>query len=259
MLAAKPMLTAATMAAASLPAIKDQAAAGSAFFFNIRTPAALLAAGALKDAFVLADSHRETGKWKALCNAYTLLMILSFGAELCSVFMATVAGNRLLAGSFNPMDASVIGMLIREFEWEYVSVRCQFVTGLLAYSLAQGLRVAKELRRDIYLARSAVCFMAFCTFQMLGFFNSHLVFFGGYPHMVGRYMQLACAKALSGRILPACALASLTGAGFFAVCSVADLDGDGKLSKDEVKHFSSNVISALRFLGRPWDKRRGAA
>ncbi len=72
--------------------------------------------------------------------------------------------------------------------------------------------------------------------------------------VVRRYVQLACSKAFSGRILPMLALASLIGAVFFGICSVADADGDGKLSQDEVKNFYGGIFSALRSLGRP---RRG--
>ena len=48
-----PMMVAPALAASTAPVLANHAAAGAAFFNNMRTPAALLAAGALKDAFVL--------------------------------------------------------------------------------------------------------------------------------------------------------------------------------------------------------------
>jgi hypothetical protein len=42
--------------------------------------------------------------------------------------MGTAAGVRMLGGSYNPMAESPIAMLVREFEWDYVAVRCQFVS-----------------------------------------------------------------------------------------------------------------------------------
>lgn len=48
----------ASAAAASAGKVKlaNQASAAAGFFFNVRTPAALIAAGALKDAFVLSGT-----------------------------------------------------------------------------------------------------------------------------------------------------------------------------------------------------------
>ena len=46
----------ASASAAAASAGKDQASAAAGFFFNVRTPAALIAAGALKDAFVLSGT-----------------------------------------------------------------------------------------------------------------------------------------------------------------------------------------------------------
>ena len=54
------------------------------------------------------------------------------------------------------MAESVVAMLVREFEYEYVTVRCQFVTGMLCFISAQALRVYKELSEQIFLARATV-------------------------------------------------------------------------------------------------------
>ena len=47
------------------------------------------------------------------------------------VFMGTSAGVRMLGGGFNSMAETPIAMLVREFEWDYVAVRCQFVSVFL--------------------------------------------------------------------------------------------------------------------------------
>lgn len=153
-----------------IAALSDFSSAGAGFFLNMRTPAALLAASALKDAFVFtgvseADSRFSSRKWRTLFNTYTLLMVFCFGAELMTVFMGTASGIRLMAGQFNPMAESAIAMLVREFEWEYVATRCQFICGLLAYILAQSLRVSKELHERPLLARAATCFLLFAGLE----------------------------------------------------------------------------------------------
>ena len=124
--------------------------------------------------------------WKMLIRSYAMLMIVAFGFELSTVFKCTASGTRLLAGGFDPMGETVIGVLVREFEWEYVSVRCQFVTGMFCYVVAQALRVYKEMAQQIYLARATMFFLLFATMEMLSFFNSHLVFYGGYLQLLKR-------------------------------------------------------------------------
>ena len=126
-------------------ALANHASAGASFFTNMRTPAALLAAGALKDAFVMQGDAKGDHRWRLLVSAYAFLMVVSFGMEMSTVFKCTVSSTRLLGGGYDPMAESVVAMLTREFEWEYVSVRMQFVTGVLAFLFAQSLRVYKEL------------------------------------------------------------------------------------------------------------------
>ena len=49
----------------------------------------------------------------------------------------THTGVRMLGGNFNAMATSPIAMLVREFEYDYIAVRTQFVTGLLCFIVAQ--------------------------------------------------------------------------------------------------------------------------
>ena len=72
----------------------------------------------------------------------------------------------MLGGSYNPMATNVVEMLVREFEWDYVAVRTQFVTGILAFILAQALRVYKTLHQREFLARSVMLFLLFCACQV---------------------------------------------------------------------------------------------
>ena len=67
--------------------IENQAFAASTFFFNILTPAAVIAAGALQDAFIFVKRKRPEVKWQRLTNAYCALMVIAFGLQLMTVFM----------------------------------------------------------------------------------------------------------------------------------------------------------------------------
>lgn len=115
--------------------LKDYSGAAVSFFNNHRVPAALLAATAIKDAFVLqglrdvkADQQRS---WRLVRYGYLLLMITAFSMEMSVIYMSTHVSVQLGAGGFNSEARSLIDMLIREFEYEYCAVRSQFISGML--------------------------------------------------------------------------------------------------------------------------------
>ena len=92
-------------------ALKDHSAAAKDFFSAVRTPATLLAAGALKEAWVMrsgSKSAEENLKWTLVRNTYLLLMVFAFGLNLMVVFDSTDAGLRLQAGGYDPNAASVV-------------------------------------------------------------------------------------------------------------------------------------------------------
>jgi hypothetical protein len=75
--------------AETAPAIKDFTGAAISFFNNHRVPAALLAASSIKDAFVLQGRgsklpEDDARAWRLVRYAYLLLMITSFGMEMCA-------------------------------------------------------------------------------------------------------------------------------------------------------------------------------
>ena len=98
----KPSLVAAAAATASTPAttaiVKSFSGEGVSFFNALRTPAALVAAAAIKDAFVLTsapDDIQRSRAWTTLRNTYLLLQLLAFGVEIGCIFVLTHAIMRL--------------------------------------------------------------------------------------------------------------------------------------------------------------------
>ena len=111
--------------------------------------------------------------------------------EMSVIFMTTHVGIQLGAGGFNSEASSLVDMLIREFEFEYVSVRCQFISGLLAYVAAQALRVRYSLRRYSDLGFSAMfCLLSGAT-GMLAYNNAQTITFGGYNGLLQRWIVLS--------------------------------------------------------------------
>ena len=193
------LTTALTLRGGEAEVLRDFTAPAISFFNNHRVPAALLAATAIKDAFVLQGRRDVSGgvsattrSWRLVRYAYLLLMIMAFGMEISVIFMATHVGVQLgAAGGFDPVGTSLVQMLIREFEYEYVSVRAQFITGVMAFVAAQALRVRYSLRRYEDLSFCAMFSLFSATFGMLSYNNAKTITFGGYGGLVQRWIKLS--------------------------------------------------------------------
>lgn len=262
--------------------LKDWSKDGIAFFNNIRTPAALLAASALKDAFVLQGKElppstlaRTKRLWVAVREAYLMLMVVSFGLNLWTVFLSTAGAFHLQAGAFDPLASSMVALLGREFEYEWVAVRCQFILGMLMLVAAQAIRVRYALWSVPNLANAAATFLLFTGAEMLAFFNNKLAGgiapackASGLPEtknmgdLVRRWLklQISLLGGSDGNLLTqklgkpvrAVAVVLLGMALYFSLAEIGrtfvahlDEDGDGDVSWAEVEAFGR------RLLGRP--------
>jgi hypothetical protein len=173
----------------------NQMKLGISFFNNIRTPAALIGGAALANAFALSklpnDERFDTWQWRLASQAYVMMMLLAFGLEFMTIFMATAVGVRLMAGGYNPTARSAVEMLVREFELEYVTIRCQFFTGVLSFLIAQSIRVRRELSLvSPPLGRAGFFFLLYAVLNVLSFFGKQLVFYDGYFSLVRSFFSL---------------------------------------------------------------------
>ena len=117
--------------------VMTNCAAGAAGFFgNVRIPAALLTGAALGQAWTTLDDRRG----KHLPVIFTALTIFAAACELSVVFFSTVASTKILGQTFDPMATSAIALLMREFEFAFVSCRVHFCLGLLAFVASLALR-----------------------------------------------------------------------------------------------------------------------
>jgi len=163
----------------------------------MRTPAALIAAAAIKDAFVLQlapDEIRRSRAWTVLRLAYLLLQLIAFSTEVGCVFFATHAIVKLQMStgiSEVGMATSLIALMRSpSFELEYVSVRASFMTGLLAFTTAQALRVRMALIRYKDLSWTAMWFMLSSVAALLAYNNSQSITYGGYVGLLSKWMSM---------------------------------------------------------------------
>mmetsp|Transcript_88378 Transcript_88378/g.162283 ORF Transcript_88378/g.162283 Transcript_88378/m.162283 type:complete len:191 (-) Transcript_88378:76-648(-) len=90
----------------------------------------------------------------------------------------------------NAQAYSLAEFLMREYELEFVTVRFQFVSGMLAFLLALGLRVRYTIRRYTDLSRAVSCIFLTTIFALISWANSGPIAYGGYAGLVSRYFQL---------------------------------------------------------------------
>jgi hypothetical protein len=168
--------------------LADYTGVSGSFFNNLRVPAALLATSAVRDAYALTlvppanmqQFDREHGidasrSWRALRYTYLLLMVIVLALELNVIFLATQVTAQLATKSFDARAESLVALLEREFEFEYVAVRFHFVTGLLLYVIGQGLRVRYQLRRYTQISYSAMLVLFATAAGMLTYHNSQTI------------------------------------------------------------------------------------
>lgn len=250
-------------AAASSAVLKSFASDGVNFFNSLRTPAALVAAAAIKDAFALQsapDDVKKSRAWTALRNMYLLLQLACFSSTILCIFISThaIVNLQCSAGVSGVTEAtSLIAMMRSHFEFEYVSVRASFGTGLLAFVVAQALRVRYELRRAKEMSWAAMWLTLASAAFMVAYNNSKSITYGGYTGLVARWgrlsVQLLLERSSFAHPMPlVCAF--LTAFGSAIAVRVAlrlaldqlDEDKDGSVSWKEATGFVTNLP------GRAW-------
>lgn len=197
------------------------------YFNNLRVPAAVLMSIVMKEMYQLQSSpsysmrkwdkeHRvdKSKRWRTLRYTYLLLMVLSFCLEVHTIFVATQVltqlataqsvipheidlGDKDMVGGLFSMKAtkdahqSMIDFLIKNFEFEYATVRLHFVTGLLSFTVAQALRVRYALRKYKELSLSGMCCLLCVASSMMAYTNANTITYGGYLGLLKRQLFLS--------------------------------------------------------------------
>lgn len=174
----------------------DFSAPATAFFSNMRTPAAVIAATAIKEAWQLwgeskaSKDVRNSAWWTTLRYAYMMLMLLSVVCEFSTMFVATRAAGLLDTRQLCGQASTLSEFLLRDLEFEFVTVRLHFGIGIFSFLLAIALRVRYTLRRYTSLSVAALLTYFYAVVAMMAYANAHPIMYGGYAGLVARYFYL---------------------------------------------------------------------
>eukprot|EP00746_Dinoflagellata_sp_MGD_P099415 gnl/MRDRNA2_/MRDRNA2_40431_c0_seq1.p1 gnl/MRDRNA2_/MRDRNA2_40431_c0~~gnl/MRDRNA2_/MRDRNA2_40431_c0_seq1.p1 ORF type:complete len:232 (+),score=30.35 gnl/MRDRNA2_/MRDRNA2_40431_c0_seq1:40-735(+) len=134
----------------------DQSSNAYQWMTDKQTPAALVGGAAIASFFELKNHLKpELGDSKLVRltkSMVVLFLLASFACEISCVYVCTVTSTMLLGNAnrhgnvtLNTFDSSPIGMLHRELEFEYLSIRIGFFQGILNWLVAMGLQMTLPL------------------------------------------------------------------------------------------------------------------
>lgn len=127
----------------------DYSGAAAEYFSSIRTPASLVLGASLGALFVndLSDTETILEKSRAvrLCTRfYNTCVVASFLTSLCCNVMATAAGVTIIHNDFVKEAESAYALLMREFEFEFITVRLSYLASLLFFVIGISNRILIE-------------------------------------------------------------------------------------------------------------------
>lgn len=178
------------------------------FFNNIRTPATLLVIPAINSLWLDLSSTTRRTKHPVAQTLYTTAVMMSILLELVCVFVATVAGTRLLSGGFNPMGPDAVTLLVREFELSYIATSLSFVSGLVTFMSSIGLRAWIQFG-DLHPNMGRALTLLTVTFiaNMVAYFHGSITHFSlGVPGLIVRFLVLYLQHFGAVGVLSVCAL-----------------------------------------------------
>jgi hypothetical protein len=162
----------------------------------MRLPATFLATQALNSLFRLRESRQilNLESEKTLTSITQFLALVAFMAAITSVVSGTAAGVMILNGDFNPMAPTAYELLIRDFEFEFLSVRLNFITAIFAFVVGTGTQSIVQFdllepgrEKLLYMFLGAVVSI---NSYLISYFNHHIYEYGSLLDMFGHFLRL---------------------------------------------------------------------
>lgn len=123
--------------------LKDQTPFVSAYFNSMRLPATFMTTQALNTLLKLKvnkdDEVEDSDATTTLLIQVTQFLItVAFMTAITSVVSGTSASVKILHGGFDPIAPTPYDLLVRNFEFEFLSVRWTFLTSIFCFLIGMG-------------------------------------------------------------------------------------------------------------------------
>jgi hypothetical protein len=211
--------------ASSSVVLQDFSGPVAEYFSGIRTPASLILGASLGALFVtnLTDNMRANSRTERLVTRfYNTCVLFSFLLSFCCTVTATAAGVTLLHHSGLGKAETAYALLMRDFEFEFITVRLSYLASLLSFVIGITSRILLEyklLDKDRREEALVVCFSIGAVITHLwSYINSTLYSSQSLFRLAFTLFQIILRRAfLEHRPLQVVSLACSTLAAFFLV------------------------------------------
>lgn len=179
--------------------IADLSGAASGIFSSYRIPAALLAGAAYGGTFSMPLKMDEDLSKQLIKRSYVVIGLATVCAELLAVVVSTCAIDKIAVGDklmlVNPKISSLREYLDSNFELEWVSLRVNFILGLLGFAIMCGLRAWCFLSCPAF-SRVSIGIITTSTFLMAAMMTEALTTSRDLMHLCQRYASLLWRRCM---------------------------------------------------------------
>ena len=149
--------------------IRDYSDVASNLFGNLRIPAALFAGASAGAAFSMPLADGDGLKLGMVKRIYALLMVGSLSSQIIVLIVATVTLGRLATDQ--PREAATMSEYLHQnYDLEWVTARLHFLSGLLMFATASGLRAWISIACPV-VAKGAVGIIISSTLLAVAFID----------------------------------------------------------------------------------------
>ena len=173
----------------------DRTSSAGSLINNIKIPAALLFGQSLGAAFAKLDAKDGSLPPKSIELAYRILTFLALFSELVALFSATILNWRILAGGFDTTARSAPALLMKYFDYEYLSMIVSFLGGMISLVLANAIRTLVHFGAEHKISLFLVGINLFLGAYFVHLFDCTVISFdnglvGLLPHLARRTMDV---------------------------------------------------------------------
>ena len=185
--------------AGAIDVLKDQTPFVSAYFDSMRLPATFMTTQALNTLFKLKvnkeDEAENSDATALLIQMTQFLIMIAFLTAITSVVSATAASVKVLHGGFDPIAPTPYGLLVRNFEFEFLSVRWTFLMSIFCFLIGMGTQgiVQFHLLDNKQLLAIFVGTLISVTSFLVSYVNNNIFDYGSLIGMSKHFLEVCIA------------------------------------------------------------------
>lgn len=192
--------------------LKDQTPFVSGYFNSMRLPATFMTTQALNTLLKLKinkdDEADNTATETLLIQITQFLITMAFMTAITSVVSGTSASVKVLHGGFDPVAATPYDLLVRNFEFEFLSVRWTFLTSIFCFLTGMGTQGIVQFNLlDPGKSRMLAIFVGTLTSVtcfLISYVNNNIFDYGSLLGMSKHFLQVSILKNVFGSLRRCC-------------------------------------------------------